>query len=311
MTFDLLVEVGEENQRLDVWLVSKLEGVSRTTIQKMLKGGLVTVGVRTAPANHKTRAGERFQGSVPPQEPLSAAPADIPLKIVYEDDDIIIVDKEAGMVVHPAKGHENDTLVNALLFKGKILSDAGEDGLRPGIVHRLDKDTTGLIAIAKNAAAHAALSEQLKSREMGREYLAVVRGEMKKSSGTIDKPIGRHKIHRKKMTVNDARSAGSREAQTLFETVETFPNKNAALLKINLKTGRTHQIRVHLSSIGNPIIGDTVYGKEKTNLIGRPALHAAKLRLVHPTTRETMVFEAPVPPDFLALLDALRSTKRR
>ena len=305
MTFKELVSPGEEGIRLDHFLVARLDGISRTAIQRALKGGLVTLKGRPVSANHKTRAAEEFCGVIPPPEPLSAEATDIPVSVVYEDDDIIIVDKPSGMVVHPAKGHEKDTLVNALVFKGKSLSDTG-DSIRPGIVHRLDKDTTGLIAVAKNAAAHASLSEQLKSREMGREYLTVVRGIPKAASGEINKPIGRNKVLRKKMTVFTARTTTSRSALTMYETIEAFPLGNAAFLRVGLKTGRTHQIRVHLSSIGNPVIGDEVYGRQKSNLIDRPALHAAKLTLIHPTTGKTMVFEAPLPPDFLKLLASLR-----
>jgi 23S rRNA pseudouridine1911/1915/1917 synthase len=305
VTFKELVIPGEEGIRLDHFLVARLDGISRTAIQRALKGGLVTLKGRPVSANHKTRSAEEFCGVIPPPEPLSAEATDIPVSVVYEDDDIIIVDKPSGMVVHPAKGHEKDTLVNALVFKGKSLSDTG-DSIRPGIVHRLDKDTTGLIAVAKNAAAHASLSEQLKSREMGREYLTVVRGIPKAASGEINKPIGRNKVLRKKMTVFTARTTTSRSALTMYETIEAFPLGNAAFLRVGLKTGRTHQIRVHLSSIGNPVIGDEVYGRQKSNLIDRPALHAAKLTLIHPTTGKTMVFEAPLPPDFLKLLASLR-----
>lgn len=305
MTFDAPVGPGEEGMRLDRFLAAKLDGTSRTAIQKALKGGLVTLNGRPVAANHKTKSGEDFKGSIPVPEPLSAEPVDIPVNVVYEDDDLIIVDKPAGMVVHPAKGHEKDTLVNALVFKGKSLSDTGDD-FRPGIVHRLDKDTTGLLAVAKNAAAHSSLSEQLKSRAMGREYLTVVRGIPKPPSGVIDKPIGRNKVLRKKMTVVPARTTSSRSAQTVYETLEAFPSGNAAYLRVGLKTGRTHQIRVHLSSVGNPVIGDELYGRQKSNLIDRPALHAAKLTLIHPTTGKTMVFSSPLPEDFLRLLASLR-----
>jgi 23S rRNA pseudouridine1911/1915/1917 synthase len=309
--FEQSVGPGEEGLRIDLFLTQRLEGVSRTAIQRALKGGLVTIDGRAVASNYKTRAGDVINGAIPAAEPLSATPEDIPVTVVYEDDDLIIVDKPSGMVVHPAKGHAKDTLVNALLFKGKSLSDTG-DNVRPGIVHRLDRDTTGLIAVAKTTKAHASLSEQLKSREMGREYLAVVRGVLRPASGEIDKPIGRHKVHRKKMTVNESRSGATRSAQTLYETMEVFPTvPPASLLKVRLKTGRTHQIRVHLSAVGNPVMGDAVYGKEKSKLIDRPALHAAKLTLIHPTSGKTMVFEAPLPPDFLQLIASLRAKSRK
>lgn len=311
MTFEVVAGEDDGGIRLDRFLSTRLEGVSRTSIQKALKAGLVTLGGRPLSANHKTRVGEVFCGSIPPPERLSAEPEDIPLDVVYEDDDLIIVDKPAGMVVHPAKGHAHDTLVNALLFKGKTLSDAGGDELRPGIVHRLDKDTTGLVAVAKNAVAHASLSAQLKSREMGREYLAVVKGTLKPPAGEISKPIGRHTVHRKKMTVSETRSSGAREARTLYETLEFFPGGFASLVRVRLKTGRTHQIRVHLASVGNPVMGDEVYGRQKSPLIARPALHAARLTLVHPSSGKTMTFEAPLPPDFEKLLVSLRSKTRQ
>jgi len=294
------VQEGQEGLRLDRFLVLHMEGISRSSIQKIIESGKVTLHGKALPANHKTRSGEEFCVEIPPPEPSSAAAEDIPLEIVYED--IVIVNKRAGMVVHPAKGHFSGTLVNALLHHCTGLSGIGGE-MRPGIVHRLDKDTSGLIAVAKNDVAHASLSDQLKARSMGREYLAVVRGVMRPPSGTLDKPIGRHHLYRKKMTVNP-KSSGGRDAVTLYETLENF--KDSTLLKVKLKTGRTHQIRVHLSAAGYPIMGDTVYGKDTSKLIARPALHAARLSLVHPATGKKMVFEVAVPDDLEKLLEKLR-----
>ncbi|MBI5178251.1 MAG: RluA family pseudouridine synthase [Nitrospinae bacterium] len=301
------VAPGEEEVRADRFLAEKVEGLSRSAVQKLMDAGRITLGGKPLAANHKTRRGDEYRVEIPPPEPTEAEAEAIPLDIVYEDGDIVIVNKAAGMVVHPAKGHFGGTLVNALLHGIKDLSGIGGE-MRPGIVHRLDKDTTGLIAVAKNDAAHASLSDQLRSRQMGREYLAVVRGHLAPPSGTIDKPIGRHHLYRKKMTVNPKKSEG-REAVTLYETVERFAD--CALVRVKLKTGRTHQIRVHFSAIGHPIMGDAVYGKGKTLLIARPALHAARLSLVHPSSGKTMTFEAPLPEDFSALLIKLRGNPAR
>ena len=297
------VEDGEEGLRLDRFLVTRLEGFTRSAIQRIIENGKVMLKGKPVSANHKTHPLEKFSVEIPPPDPASAEAEDIPLDIVYEDADIVIVNKPVGMVVHPAKGHFTGTLVNALLHRCTGLSGIGGE-MRPGIVHRLDKETSGLIAVAKHDASHNALSGQLKSRTMGREYLAVVRGVVRPPQGTIDKPIGRHNLYRKKMTVHPKKSSGARDAITLYETIENF--KESTLLRVKLKTGRTHQIRVHLSAIGYPILGDTVYGKDRAKLISRPALHAAKLTLVHPTTGKTMVFETPPPPDLSLLLDKLR-----
>lgn len=286
--------------RADVFLVSKLAGLSRSSIKRLMDSGCVMVDKNRVTPHHKTRAGEEFRIEIPEVRPIEKTPEDIPLDIVYQDADVAVVNKAAGMVVHPAKGHPAGTLVNALLFHLKDLSGIGGE-IRPGIVHRLDKDTTGLIAVAKNDKAHLSLSEQLKSRTMKRGYLAVVRGVMKNRSGRVEKPIGRHPVYRKKVSV---RTRNPREALTEYETLETF--QEASYVRVTLRTGRTHQIRVHMSSIGHPILGDTVYGKDKTKLIARPALHAARLSFSHPESGKTMQFSAPLPQDFEKLLAHLR-----
>ncbi len=296
----VVVPPGASGERLDRFVAARLPELSRSGVQRLVEKGLVTLEGSPAAASQKVREGEAYRVEIPPPELLETEAEAIPLDIVHEDDDIVVVNKAAGMVVHPAKGHERGTLVNALLAHCGGLSGIGGK-IRPGIVHRIDKDTSGLLAVAKNDAAHAALSAQLKSRTMGRLYLAVVRGIITPPAGTIDKPIGRHPLYRKKMSV---KSDSPREAVTLYETLETY--KAAALLRVKLKTGRTHQIRVHMAAVGHPLLGDMVYGKEKTRLIGRPALHAETLILVHPSTGEAMRFSVPPPDDFVRLLDALR-----
>lgn len=297
---NVAVGPGEAGERLDRFLAGRLPGITRSAVQRLIEKGLVTLAGKTVAANHKTKEGEAYRIAVPPPVPSIAIAEDIPLDVVHEDAHIAIINKPAGMVVHPAKGHAGGTLVNALLAHCPDLTGIGGE-LRPGIVHRLDKDTTGLIAVAKNDAAHAALSGQLKTREMGREYLAVVKGEMRPLSGAIEKPVGRHPVYRKKMSTH---TRMGRAALTLYETLETYPG--VSLLKVGLKTGRTHQIRVHLAAVGHPILGDALYGKGKTALIARPALHAWRLTLVHPVSGETMTFTAPPPEDFQRLLAALK-----
>ncbi len=298
--FSVRAAKSDEGIRADSFLSSKFAWLSRSAVKRLMDDGRVLVDGKGANPQHKVRTGEEFTATIPEAVKVDTRAEDIPLEIVYQDGDIAVINKEAGMVVHPAKGHPSGTLVNALLYRLKDLSGIGGE-VRPGIVHRLDKDTSGLIAVAKNDAAHLSLSEQLKSRAMKREYMAVIKGNMKNRSGVIEKSIGRHPVYRKKMSVKTKKP---REAVTEYETAENF--EGATLLKINLQTGRTHQIRVHLASMGHPIIGDRVYGKEKSKLIGRPALHAARLVLIHPKTGKEMEFGAPLPEDFEKLLAALR-----
>lgn len=296
----IAVQEAEDGERLDKFLTERLPDLSRSAVQRLIELGLVTLAGQPVPSRHKTEVGEEFAVEIPPPEPLDAEAENIPLDIIFEDEHIVIINKASGMVVHPAKGHVHGTLVNALLGHCEGLSGIGGK-IRPGIVHRIDKDTTGLLAVAKNDAAHTALSEQLKNRTMGREYLGVIRGIITPPAATINKPIGRHPLYRKKMSV---KTNFPRDAVTMYQTVEVY--RAATLVRLKLKTGRTHQIRVHMSAVGHPLLGDSLYGKEKTKLIGRPALHAETLTLVHPVTGETMRFTAPLPPDFIALLDKLR-----
>ena len=299
-TITVAVDEGEENERLDSFLAKKIRKLSRSAVARLIKEGAIVLNEKSVTANQKTKSGETFTVNIPAPEPLEAEPENIPLDIVYEDDDIIVVNKQAGLVVHPAKGNSRGTLVNALLFHCKNLSGIGGK-LRPGIVHRLDKDTSGLIAIAKNDEAHHSLSEQLKSRSMGREYVAIVRGLLKKERGIINDAIGRHPQYRKKMSI---RTEKPREALTEYEVIERFAEHT--YVRLRLKTGRTHQIRVHLSSKNHPVLGDMLYGKQKTGLIDRPALHARKMTLIHPKSGEKMEFEASIPGDIEELLAQLR-----
>lgn len=298
------VKDGDAGTRADRFLASRLDDFSRSALKRLFDTGQITLDGKAVSAHRLTREGEEFTVEIPQPLEAKAKPEKIELAIVFEDSEIVIVNKAAGMVVHPAKGHHTGTLVNALLYHCKDLSGIGGE-IRPGIVHRLDKESTGLIAVAKTDAAHASLSAQLADRSMGREYLAVVVGPMKDDSGAIDIPIGRHPVYRKKISVKTDRP---RNAVTHYETLERF--KEAAYIKAKLVTGRTHQIRVHMAAIGHPLIGDSLYGKKKSSMIARPALHAYKLTLIHPGTGKVEIFTADPPADFIKLLAALREADR-
>ncbi|HIU72515.1 MAG TPA: RluA family pseudouridine synthase [Candidatus Galloscillospira excrementipullorum] len=293
-----LTWVSEGGRRLDSE-ISARAGVSRAAAQKWLDAGLVLVDGQARPKNHQTRQGEVVTVTPPPARPLDAQPEDIPLCIVYEDDALLVVDKPRGMVVHPAAGNEQGTLVNALLAHcGSSLS--GINGvLRPGIVHRIDKDTSGLLVVAKTDAAHLGLSAQLEAHSMEREYRAVVHGRMRESEGVIDAPLARHPVHRKKMAV----VPGGRRAVTHYRVLEQFPR--FCYLSCRLETGRTHQIRVHMASIGHPLAGDPLYGPARGLSIGGQCLHAAVLGFTHPVTGEFLRFVSPLPDYFEALLKKL------
>ena len=293
-----LTWVSEGGRRLDSE-ISARAGVSRAAAQKWLDAGLVLVDGQTRPKNHQTRPGEVVTVTPPPARPLDAQPEDIPLCIVYEDDALLVVDKPRGMVVHPAAGNEQGTLVNALLAHcGSSLS--GINGvLRPGIVHRIDKDTSGLLVVAKTDAAHLGLSAQLEAHSMEREYRAVVHGWLRESEGVIDAPLARHPVHRKKMAV----VPGGRRAVTHYRVLEQFPR--FCYLSCRLETGRTHQIRVHMASIGHPLAGDPLYGPARGLSIGGQCLHAAVLGFTHPVTGEFLRFVSPLPDYFEALLKKL------
>ena len=297
----LVVPNEVKGMRIDVFLAGFAGDVaSRSVAQKLIDAGKVQVDGRSVRKRFIVKEGDEVFYRSPIPVPLEAIPENIPLDIVFEDDDIIIVNKPKEMVVHPAPGHYTGTLVNALLFyaKKRLSSVGGE--IRPGIVHRLDKDTSGLMVVAKNDFAHQALAKQLASRKMGRMYVAICHGRIKQEEFTIDLPIGRHQKDRKKMAVN--RDNG-RPAITHVRVLEhlTHKNKNATFIEARLSTGRTHQIRVHLAHISHPVLGDEVYGMAGSAGAGQ-ILHAAKLNLIHPRTGEQMEFEAPIPEYFTNVL---------
>jgi 23S rRNA pseudouridine1911/1915/1917 synthase len=294
--------------RLDVFLTSVLEGHSRSNVQRLIKEGHVHVDGRTAKANQPMKAGQTIVVELPePVDPAPQAEA-LPLPIVYQDSDLIVIDKPAGMVVHPAAGHAGGTLVNALLHHVSDLSGIGGEK-RPGIVHRLDRGTSGLMVVAKNDAAHEELSRQFQDREVEKEYIALVWGEVQ-SGRRIDAPIGRDPVNRKKMS---AKARRSREAVTRIVKTEKF-GVVLTLAHIAIYTGRTHQIRVHLNAIGHPIVGDSLYGGVHRRVPGdlravthltRPFLHAARLVFTHPTDNRRMEFTSPLPEDLQRVLDEL------
>ena len=302
--------VADENvgARLDVF-VSYSAGITRSAAQRLIDSGAVIVCGKLKPKNYILRAGDAVEVEVPEPEASETMPEDIPLDVVYEDEDIIVVNKPRGMVVHPAAGNEHGTLVNALLFHcGDSLSGIG-GVTRPGIVHRIDKDTTGLIAAAKNDAAHEALSRQLETHEMRRTYRALAVGRLRDTEGTVNAPIGRHPVDRKRMAV----VVGGREAQTDYRVISYMMSRERepfSYIECRLHTGRTHQIRVHMAYLGHPLAGDNVYGGGRTKFERQHCefgqlLHAARLRLCHPRTGEEMEFSAPLPQDFASVLDML------
>lgn len=294
-------EAGEV--RLDAFLAGQESvGLSRSHAKKLIESGQVQVNGRPATrASLLIRPGDEVSGTIPAPEPINLTPESIPLEILYEDEDIVVINKPRGLVIHPAAGHWSGTLVHALLDHVEDLEGVGGE-LRPGIVHRLDKDTTGALVVAKNDHAHQALSDQMRERTAKREYWAIVHGNLKAESGRIEAPIGRHPGDRKRMAVN---LKNGREATTHFRVLERF--SGYTLLACQLETGRTHQIRVHLTYIGHPVVGDPVYGTRKQHLgLTAQALHAHSLGLHHPRSGEWMEFEAPLPATFVTALDRLR-----
>ena len=289
-------------ERLDAFLARSLDGLSRSAVQRLTEEGCVTRNGRPCKKNDRLEVGDELTVTLPETKPVEIAAKEIPLEIVYEDEDVAVINKPKGLVVHPAPGHTDDTLVNGLLYAmGDRLSGINGE-MRPGIVHRIDKDTSGLLAIAKNDLAHAVLASQLKDHTMARTYEAIVCGNMKEDSGTVDAPIGRHPTDRKKMCVT---SRNSKPAVTHWEVVERFPGYTH--IRCRLETGRTHQIRVHMAYIGHPILGDTVYG-HKNKELGQDSqcLHAGALCFRHPRDgRPVMVF-APLPDYFTQVLEKLR-----
>lgn len=294
-------EAEDAGTRADVFLAAKL-GVSRSNMQKLLEDGRVKRGEKMIKANYKVRAGEIFVVDIPEPEPIEAVPENIPLDIIYEDDDVVVLNKARGMVVHPAPGNYTGTLVNALLYHCSNLSGINS-AIRPGIVHRLDKDTSGIMIVAKNDAAHISLSQQIQSKTAVRTYLAVVRGNIKTDSGTIETQIARDKTDRKKMAVV---KEGGRDAITDYEVLERFGKYT--LVRCKLRTGRTHQIRVHMEYLGYPLVGDPKYSPMKTPFgIKGQALHSHTLEFTHPRTGERMEFEAPLPEDMHKIITRLHN----
>ena len=288
--------------RLDSFLAAALSGVTRSAAARLIETGQVTVNGRAVSKSCKLSGNEAIAVALPDPEPIEALPQNIPLDVVYEDADVIVINKPVGLVVHPAPGHPDGTLVNALLYHcGDSLSGVG-GALRPGIVHRIDRDTSGLIIAAKNDAAHQALSAQLQDHTLARTYEAVVVGNLREDGGTVDAPIGRHHTDRKKMAVTDH---GGKSAVTHWEVLERFPGYTH--VRCRLETGRTHQIRVHMACIGHPIYGDTVYGAKKPvpGLTGQ-CLHAVGLRFLHPRTGEPVELSCPLNDEFTAVLEKLR-----
>lgn len=286
--------------RLDKFLS---EGISETRsfVQNMISSGLVLVNGRAEKASYMVKEGDEVFYTLPEIKVLDACPQDIPIDIVYEDQDVLVVNKSAGMVVHPAPGNPDNTLVNAVMKHCEGNLSSINSVIRPGIVHRIDKDTSGLLVIAKNNDAHLNLSQQFKVHSITRVYTAVTNGKFKEKSGTVDAPIGRHHTNRKKMAVTEK---NSKNAVTHFEILQEY--KSHSLIKCRLETGRTHQIRVHMAYIGHPLLGDLIYGDKNKLGLKRQLLHAGVLGFNHPKTGEYMQFEAGLPDDFLNVLDKLK-----
>lgn len=306
-TIHLCVSPEEEGQRIDVFLADHVEDLTRSGAQKLLTGGLVSIDGKTAAKNRKVKAAEEITLCIPAPSPIVAKAQDIPLSVVFEDEDLLVVDKPKGMVVHPAPGNPDGTLVNALLHHcGDSLSGINGE-IRPGIVHRIDKDTSGLLIVAKNDFAHLKLQEQIQAHSFRREYRAVVHGNFREDSGTIDAPIGRNPKDRKKMAVTNQHS---REAVTHFEVLERFRDYN--YIKCILETGRTHQIRVHMAYRGHPVAGDPLYGPSNTpKCLGGQCLHAGLIGFEHPRSGEYLEFTSPLPESFEKFLRSLQNTRMK
>ena len=289
--------ITDQTGRIDKVLTTLEPEITRSQLKNLINDGHVTVNGQAVKPKYKVQAGDKISLVKPEPQSLELTPENIPLDIVYEDDDVIVVNKPQGMVVHPAPGHPDHTLVNALLYHSPLSTINGT--FRPGIVHRIDKDTSGLLMVAKNDLAHQSLAEQLRNKTNKREYLALVYGQIKEDEGTIDVPLGRNPQDRKKQAV----VKGGRHAVTHFKVIKRYDN--FTLIKCILETGRTHQIRVHMKYIGHPLVGDPLYGPRK--VIGKNGqfLHAALLGFKHPRTGKEMVFEAPLPENFQKMLDKL------
>jgi 23S rRNA pseudouridine1911/1915/1917 synthase len=299
MTNQIEVMIKEETGRIDKVLNDRLADYSRSQIQQWIKEQHVSIEGKVIKANYKVNAGDKILIEIPEPEELDLIPENLDLDIVYEDDDVVVVNKPQGMVVHPSAGHPNGTLVNGLLYQIKSLSTIN-DVIRPGIVHRIDKDTSGLLMVAKNDRSHEALAKQLKDKTSLRKYVALVHGEIPHEKGRIEAPIGRSKVNRKMQAVIE----DGKPAVTHFEVLKRY--EGFTLIELQLETGRTHQIRVHMQYIGYPVAGDPLYGPKKTLKGNGQFLHAKLLGFEHPTTGEMMVFEAPLPEIFKKTLKQLK-----
>ena len=309
MTFT--VDTEHAGMRLDAY-ASEMTELSRSGAVKLIESGEITVSGAPVSKKYALKEGDTVEISIPEPEPYEAVAEDIPLDIVYEDEDVIVINKPSGMVVHPAPGNYSGTLVNALLYHCRDSLSGIGGVMRPGIVHRIDKDTSGLLVVAKNDPSHKNLSEQLEYHGVVREYHAIVRGGFKSDTGTVNAPIGRHPVDRKKMAVLPSPDAHAKDAVTHYEVLERYGE--ASYLKLYLETGRTHQIRVHMAHLGHSLLGDEVYGTSKTRfeklhpaLFDGQMLHAKRLSFIHPRTGERMEVECELPGNFLRALELLRS----
>lgn len=304
---ELITITANCSMRCDKYISENVEGVSRSFVKNLFDEEKVKINGKVKSASYKLKEGDVIEFYIPEPEEIEAVAEDIPLDVVYEDDQLLVINKPRGMVVHPAPGNNTGTLVNAVLYHCKGNLSGINGAIRPGIVHRIDKDTTGLLVVAKTNDAHLFLSDQLGDRSLSREYYALVHGNIKEDKGTIDAPIARSEADRKKMAVS---YKNSREAVTDFFVEERFGIYT--LVRCKLRTGRTHQIRVHMKHIGHPIVGDKAYGvkKEEFNLTGQ-LLHAGKIGFIHPETKEKVYFTTPLPEDFKKVLDILINRRER
>ena len=321
-TFTILVDESDQDRRLDAVVAAHLPACSRSLAANLIANHKILVDNQPKKPGYRVRSGQEIIGRIPAPEPVECQPEPIPLDILYQDRHIVALNKPAGLIVHPAPGYRRGTLVNALLYHCPDLGGIGGE-IRPGIVHRLDKDTSGTMVVAKNAQALEILAQQFKTRTVRKKYLALVYGDLKNDEGTINLPIGRHPVHRKQMSTTTRKG---RSAETSWRVREKF--KAITLLELTLKTGRTHQIRVHCTALGHPIVGDQVYRSRKwlkdidrlfsgesssmvaqLKAVPRQMLHAWRLRLTHPYTGEVMTFESPIPTDMETVIEKLRRTR--
>lgn len=294
----LILEADESGKRLDAYLAENTE-LTRTRIQQLIKEENIKVNDKKTKSSYKIETGDTIEVFIPEKKEIDLVPQNISINILYEDNDIAVINKKAGLVIHPSHGHESGTLVNAIMFHIKDLSGINGE-IRPGIVHRLDKDTSGLVIIAKNDKAHNRLSEMFKNKEINKTYLAIVKGSLGRDKGSLETQMGRDPKDRKKMSVL---KTGGKTAITNYEVLDK--NEKFSLVRVNIETGRTHQIRVHMKYLGYPILGDSVYGKESKS-VKRQMLHAYKLEFLHPVTGKEMIIKSEIPKDFSEVLEKIK-----